>query len=238
MKIAILQCDNVLDKFQKDFGNYPQMITDLLTKTSVEEQLEIEAFDVRNGEYPENIYDWNLFITTGSKAGVNDNEVWITNLIEFVQQLDVAQKKLVGICFGHQIIALARGGSVEKSGKGWGIGIASNRILIQPEWMGKEQPELNLIVSHQDQVSLLPEGAKVIAESDFCPYFMVQWDNHFLSVQGHPEWTRPYSKALINDRRGIIPPKRIEQGLASLDKEPDDYQFAQWILMFAKGKTW
>jgi GMP synthase-like glutamine amidotransferase len=234
MKIAILQCDSVLDKFQQDFGNYPQMIIDLLT--NVEGKLEIEVFDVQQGKYPENIDDWDLFITTGSKAGVNDNEVWIKDLIEFTQRLDTLQKRLVGICFGHQIIALARGGSVAKSSKGWGIGVASNRVLTQPSWMAMRPDQLNLIVSHQDQISRLPKGATVIAESNFCPYFMVQWDDHFLSVQGHPEWSRPYSKALINDRRNIISGERIEEGLASLEKTPDSHQFAQWILMFAKRK--
>jgi GMP synthase-like glutamine amidotransferase len=77
----------------------------------------------------------------------------------------------------------------------------------------------------------------VIAESDFCPYFMVQWDDHFLSVQGHPEWNKLYSKTLMNDRRSIIPVKRIEQGLASLEKNINNQQFARWIINFAKRKA-
>ena len=235
MKIAILQCDNVMEKFQEDFGNYPEMITDLLN--NVENNLEIGIFDIQKGEYPQNINDWDLFITTGSKASVNDNEVWILDLIEFTKLLGVTKKKLMGICFGHQIIALARGGSVEESDKGWGIGIASNDILIQTDWMDNEQHELKLIVSHKEQINRLPQGAMVIAESDFCPYFMVQWDDHFLSVQGHPEWNKLYSKTLMNDRRSIIPVKRIEQGLESLEKYINNQQFARWIINFAKRKV-
>jgi len=234
MKIAILQCDNVMEKFQDDFGNYPQMITDLLN--SVENNLEIGIFDVQKGEYPQNISDWELFITTGSKASVNDNEDWIIDLIEFTKLLSVTKKKLVGICFGHQIIALARGGSVAESDKGWGIGIASNNILIQTDWMDNEQHELNLIVSHKEQINQLPQGTMIIAESEFCPYFMVQWDDQFLSVQGHPEWNKLYSKTLINDRRSIIGVKRIDQGLASLEKKIDNQQFARWIINFVKRK--
>ena len=235
MKIAILQCDNVMEKFQEDFGNYPEMITDLLN--SVENNLEIGTFDVQKGEYPQNINDWELFITTGSKASVNDNEDWILDLIEFTKLLGVTKKKLMGICFGHQIIALARGGSVEESDKGWGIGIASNNLLIQTDWMDNEQHELKLIVSHKEQINQLPQGAMVIAESDFCPYFMVQWDDHFLSVQGHPEWNKLYSKTLMNDRRSIIPVKSIEQGLASLEQNINNQQFARWIINFAKRKV-
>jgi len=235
MKIAILQCDNVVEEFQEDFGNYPQMITDLLN--SVENNLKIDTFDVQKGEYPQNINDWELFITTGSKASVNDNEDWIIDLIEFIKLLGVTKKKLMGICFGHQIIALAKGGSVAESDKGWGIGIASNNILIQTDWMDNEQHELNLIVSHKEQINRLPQGAMVIAESDFCPYFMVQWDDHFLSVQGHPEWNKLYSKTLMNYRRSIIGVKCIEQGLTSLEKNINNQQFARWIINFAKRKV-
>ncbi len=234
MKIAILQCDHVMERFQEDFGNYPQMITDLLN--SVEDNLEIGIFDVQKGEYPQNINDWELFITTGSKASVNDNEEWIFDLIEFTKLLGVTKRKLMGICFGHQIIALAKGGSVAESDKGWGIGIASNNILVQTDWMDNEQHELKLIVSHKEQISQLPQGAMVVAESDFCPYFMVQWDDHFLSVQGHPEWNKLYAKTLMNDRRGIIGVKRIEQGLTSLEKNINNQQFARWIINFAKRK--
>jgi GMP synthase (glutamine-hydrolysing) len=80
----------------------------------------------------------------------------------------------------------------------------------------------------------LPEGAVVIAESDFCPFFMVQWNDHFLSVQGHPEWNRAYSRSLMNERRAIIPPERIETGLESLSIKPDNELLARWIIDFVK----
>jgi len=235
MKIAILQCDNVVEKLQKEFGNYPQMIIDLLI--SVENNLVIDVFDVQRGKYPKNIDDWDVFITTGSKASVNDNKAWIIELIEFIKLLDVAKKRLVGICFGHQLIALAKGGSVSESSEGWGIGIASNKILIQTDWMDDEPHELNVIVSHKEQINQLPQGAIVIAKSDFCPYFMVQWDEHSLSIQGHPEWNKYYAKALINYRRSIIPVKCIDQGLASFEKTIDNQQLARWIINFSKRKV-
>lgn len=233
MKIAILQCDDVLDKFQQEFGNYPDMVANLLR--AVEANVEIEVFDVRKAQLPQKLDHWDLFITTGSKASVMDNEPWIDCFIDFVKKLDRAQKKLIGICFGHQIIALAKGGTVEKSDKGWGVGIATNTILQKKEWMGNQVDELNIIVSHQDQVINLPTEAEILASTDFCPNFMVQWNRHFLSVQGHPEWSNNYSKALINHRRQIIPDQRVILGLASLEKMPDNNLFAQWILNFTNN---
>ena len=80
------------------------------------------------------------------------------------------------------------------------------------------------------------ESAKVITESDFCPFFMVQWNDYFLSIQGHPEWHRDYAKTLMNERRAIIGSSVIEAGLQSLAKKPDNDYVARWIVNFVKEK--
>jgi GMP synthase-like glutamine amidotransferase len=230
MKIAILICDDVLNKFQPRFGHYRDMIRRMFA--FLDQPFEFTDFDCRQGQYPRDIDDHDFYITTGSKASVYDNEHWIEELIQFIQMLDSHRKKLIGICFGHQIIAMARRGMVEKSPKGWGVGVAVNRVVATPDWMGEKKSELNIIVSHQDQITALPADALVIAESDFCPFFMVQWSSHFLSIQGHPEWQREYSRTLINDRRAIIPAERVAAGLDSLSIKPDSQLFVRWILDF------
>jgi len=239
VKIAILQCDSVLQKFQAEFGNYPDMIISLLKHAHNE--LAFQVFDVTQNHYPEDIHEWDLYVMTGSKASVYDKDEWIQTLVRFVRVLDQSSKKVFGICFGHQVMALAKGGSVEKSEKGWGVGVASNRILLKAPWMSEEPSNLNLLVSHQDQVTRLPEDKTllkdlvIVAESDFCPHFMVQWSSNLLSVQGHPEWQKGYSRALVNERRHIIPGQRVEEALESLGKSLDNCLVAQWVLNFANG---
>jgi len=230
MKVAILECDHAPERLLTQFGDYSDMIRHMLDTTG--NKFDFDIFDCRRGDYPANLDIYDFFITTGSKADAYDDSPWIKQLIEFIHRLDEEEKKLIGICFGHQIIAMARQGRVEKSDKGWGIGIANNRIITTPDWMGVRRPELNIIVSHQDQVTDIPDDALVIAASDFCPYFVVQWNDHFLSIQGHPEWNNDYSRALINDRRDIIPGERVEAGLNSLVEQPDNALFTQWILDF------
>ena len=232
MKVAILQCDDVLEKFQPQFGHYQEMIRQMFQL--VDGPFEFADFDCQKGHFPDDLNGYDFYITTGSKASVYENKSWIQQLIRFVEQLDKHKKKLIGICFGHQIIAMACQGMVEKSNRGWGIGVAVNRLFTTPDWMSGIKPELNIIVSHQDQITTLPEDALVIAGSHFCPFFMVQWSGHFLSIQGHPEWDRAYSRTLINDRRAIIDPERIEAGLDSLDLEPDNRLFVRWIMDFLK----
>ena len=233
MKIGILQCDDVLEKFQPRFGNYPAMIQQMFAAQSGD--FEFDVFDCRAQQYPQQVEAYDGFISTGSRHSVYESLPWIERLIEFVQLLDEKNSKFIGICFGHQIIARALGQVVEQSAKGWGVGIAQNRVIRQMDWMSSFQPSLDILVSHQDQVLSLPKEASVIAESDFCPYFMVQWNDHLLSIQGHPEWQNDYSAALINERRNIIPPERVNAGLFSLRLPPDNALFAQWACDFFKA---
>ena len=233
MKAAILQCDTVLAKFQPQFGDYPKMVEQMFD--GVDLSLSFDTYDCRQGQLPGDINEYDFYITTGSKASAYEDSAWIGQLIELVRQLDKQQKKLIGICFGHQIIAMARGGKVEKSANGWGIGIAGNRIIAHPEWMSDEPAEINILVSHQDQITELPDDTILIAENDFCPFFIVQWGNHFLSIQGHPEWNTDYSRTLINDRKAIIPPDRIKAALNSLQIAPDNALFVRWIMEFVQS---
>lgn len=230
IKVAILQCDEVMEKLQPQFGVYKDMIQQMFA--DVPEPLEFDVFDCCKQEYPEDIDQYDFYITTGSRFSVYEQEPWILDLINFVKELDRQKIKLIGICFGHQVIGMAYHGKVENSGKGWGIGVAENKVVSEPNWMTEGSDKLNILVSHQDQVTLLPDSAVVIAESEFCPYFVVQWSEHFLSIQGHPEWNKGYSKALMNERRAIIPAERIEEGFASLEHDVDSKMFVRWVMDF------
>ena len=235
MKAAILQCDDVLEKFQEVFGNYPAMIERMFDQN--EEKIIFDTYDCQKGALPPDINAYDFYITTGSKASVYDGLAWVDDLVRFIQTLDKHKKKLIGICFGHELIAVALDVAVEKSDKGWGIGMASNQMISHPAWMQEKPKELNILVSHQDQIVELTDDAMVIAGSDFCPYFMVQWNEHFLSIQGHPEWSNDYSYTLMNDRRSIIPADTIEQGIDSLTTPPDNKMIGGWIIRFVKQKT-
>lgn len=231
MNVAIIQCDSVLSEFVPEFGTYTDMIKRMLD--SAVASISYQVFDAQQVEYPDNLDAYDFFITTGSKADAYGESPWIKQLIRFVQRLDEAKKKLIGICFGHQIIALARHGSVERSARGWGVGVAGNRVVAHPQWMKERKNNLNMLVSHQDQITRLADDALVIASSDFCPFFMVQWEQHFLGVQGHPEWLAGYSRALINHRRHMLGDQRTDAGLESLHIAPDNALFARWITDFA-----
>ncbi|MDJ0831990.1 MAG: GMP synthase [Gammaproteobacteria bacterium] len=230
MKVAILLCDQVKEEYQERFGLYQDMIASMLAPFF--DELEISTFNCHLGEIPDDLHAFDFYISSGSRSSVYDDEPWIGELIEFVQLLNRHQKKFIGICFGHQLIGIALDGKVEQSDKGWGIGIATKQMLTHSDWMTEKPQQLKLLVSHQDQVIELPPEAEIVAGSDFCPHFMVQWNPHFFSVQGHPEWSPDYAHRLIHDRRDQYPEATFNQALESFIEETDNLVFSQWIRQF------
>ncbi len=234
MKIGILQCDSVLDEFQAHFGDYPQMFITLFNK--IDKNLTFRIYDVRKKQFPLTLDECDAYITTGSRQSVYDEIDWLDNLSNFILQISQSTKKLVAVCFVHQLIADLFGGRTKKSDKGWGVGISSNQIISKKEWMEPYTPTLNIVVSHQDQVTLLPDHSELIAKSEFCPNFMLLCGENILTIQGHPEFTAQYSKTLMSYRKNRIGEERFKLGMASLKNSTDELLFAQWILNFLRQK--
>jgi len=230
VKIAILKTDSVLAKFKNQYGEYPQMLEGLLS--AVHSEIQFETFDVVEGQYPFAADHFDGYFIMGSKASVYDSDSWITQLGKYVQELHADQKKLVGICFGHQLLANVLGGSTQKSDKGWGVGVHKSRLIQAQSWMGRQAQDFSLLVSHQDQVVQLPPGAVHIAGSDFCQYSMFSIDEHVLGLQGHPEFSGAYAQALMGHRRESLGESTYSKGVASLAQSTQEKRVAQWMISF------
>ncbi len=230
MRLGILICDQVQEKLQPEFGDYPEMFLDIIER--VDPQVEVKFFSAIDRELPTDINACDVYMTSGSRWGVNDDNVWIHELEDFIRQLYESGKGFVGICFGHQLIAKALGGRVNKSNKGWAIGVAFSEIVNPRNWMVPPQVKLDLVVSHQDQIVELPPHAQVLVSNDFCPFSLIQVNNHFLGIQGHPEFSRAYSLALMNTRKDLIPAAVIRIGANTFTHEVDDILAMKWLLNF------
>ena len=223
MKLAILETGRPPGDLVRRFGDYSAMMTRMLGG-----EFEIDTFDVAAGEFPADPSDYEAYLVTGSPAGVYDPLPWIEPLKQFLR--DAGDRKLVGICFGHQIMAEAFGGHVEKSDKGWGIGLQHYEIDRVEPWMD-EMASIDVPASHQDQVVAQPPHTKVIASSPFTPFAALAWtDRPAISVQFHPEFDLDYAKALIEARREKMPD--ADRAIASLDRPNDNARIADWIRRF------
>ena len=181
MKLAVLETGHPPGDLEARFGDYPDMVHRMLG-----DGFEIEPFNVQAGEFPAHPNGHDAYMISGSPAGVYDPLPWIEPLMQFIKNADGA--KMVGICFGHQVMAQALGGQVEKSSKGWGTGLHRYDVIRQEPWMnGDAATTIAVPASHQDQVVVQPPNTAIVVESDFTPFAALAWsDRPAISFQFHP----------------------------------------------------
>jgi len=191
---------------------------------------ELRSYLCYDGEFPGQADECDGWLITGAAASVYDGDAWIALLEAFVRTA-AETRPVVGICFGHQLIAQAFGGRVEKA-SGWGVGVHRHEVRVQVDWMLPAMQSLSLLASHQDQVVTPPPGAEVLGGSDFCPIGVMTIGRNVLSIQNHPELTRDFASELLRVRRGIVGPATADTALASMATPTDETAAAAWILNF------
>lgn len=228
MKIAILQTGAPPPELEARFGSYPDMLIEMIGRDG----FDYEVFDVQHGPLPERGAHQGVLIT-GSPSGVYDGDDWIQRLKMWIIGAQ-GHCKMVGICFGHQIIGEANGCDVKKWPGGWGIGVHSYQVETSESWMEPPLDTVRLPVSHQDQVVHRGVSTWVTLTSRFCPYAGLIHQRDTISFQGHPEFTPEFAKALIEYRGDRYAPHFARQAFASLDGPNDSAVVAQWIRNFLR----
>ncbi|HEX8653632.1 MAG TPA: type 1 glutamine amidotransferase [Allosphingosinicella sp.] len=224
MNVGILETGRPPGDLAARFGDYPAMFRRLLGP-----DFETTTYDVAAGQLPERADAHDACLITGSPAGVYDPLPWIAPLKDFLRHAK-GKAKLVGVCFGHQVMAEAFGGRVEKSDKGWGVGLQTYDLVGEAPWLDGTEG-IAVPVSHQDQIVVQPRRSNILAASAFTPFAMLAWrDQPAISMQFHPEFAPEYAKALIALRRDILPDP--DGALASLDRPDDRARVAGWIRRF------
>ena len=231
MLIGILQTDSVVHQFQPKFGDYPQMFMELLEQ-SAGRDLHFRAIDCQAMDYPR-AESCDAYIITGSRFSVYDDEPWIPELVEFVDRALQADRKVVGICFGHQLIAHFFGG--ETAEVGWAVGVHRCDVVATANWMRPAKSGFALLSSHKDQVVELPTDARLLVSSDFCPNSGYAIGEQVFTLQGHPEFSKPYARALLNLRRELLGQATFQQGMRSLAEDTHERDMAMWITNFIGG---
>ncbi|NBE06352.1 type 1 glutamine amidotransferase [Paragemmobacter ruber] len=222
MLIGILQTGLAPDALAPDMGDYPDMFARLLDGHG----FTFRTWKVVEGAFPPSVDAADGWLITGSRHGVYEDHPWIPPLEEFIRAAFAARVPVVGICFGHQIVAQAMGGKVERYAGGWAVGATDYDF-------GGETLRLN--AWHRDQVVEAPEGATVIASNDFCANAALLYDDRALTVQAHPEFRPEFVDGLMKTRgKGVVPDAVMAEAATRLSLPLQDKTMAARIAAFFK----
>ncbi len=189
MKIGLLICGHAIEQVAQHHGDYDTWFQTLLAGNG----FTFDTYNVVDMEFPANVQDADGWLLTGSRHGAYEDHAFIPPLEDFVRQAYGAPVPTVGICFGHQLIAQALGGKVEKYDGGWAVG--------RQDYMFEGHGNVALNAWHQDQVMDLPADARVIASNDFCQFAGLVYGDRAYTIQPHPEFTNPIMAEYVELRR-------------------------------------
>ena len=233
LKVSILETGKLPQNLENKFGDYPKMFNDLFKQSNL--NFEIKTYNLINNDFPKNFDNTDLWLITGSSYGVYENVPWISKLKNLIKKIYKLKTPLIGICFGHQVIAEALGGKVEKSSRGWGVGVHRYERKLNPKWSKIVGDYFFGYASHQDQVVIKPKNAFSIYGSSFCPNSILCYDNLenpiAISIQSHPEFKKDCLEMIIKRRIGqTIPNKLGNKALDSLTKKIDNQKIFKPLL--------
>ncbi len=221
MKIGILITGHPPEELAGD-GHYGGYFRRLLG----EDTFDYASWAVVDGEMPDAIDACDGWLITGSKHGAYEDHPWIPPLEEFIRACHAARVPMIGVCFGHQIIAQAMGGTVEKFAKGWSVGPVDYQI---------DGETYTINAWHQDQVVEKPQAARRIGSSDFCENAVLAYDDVFWTIQPHPEYGRVFIDGLITHRgKGLVPDPLLDAARLKLDLPLDSPKIATQMTEFFK----
>jgi GMP synthase-like glutamine amidotransferase len=235
MKITILETGRAPGRLADLYPRYPDMFATLLAR--IDDRISFETVAVVDGATLPDAATCEAALITGSPAGVYDDTPWMNPLRHFVRDAHAAKTPLIGVCFGHQVIADALGGVVTKSPKGWGVGRHTYDIIGRRPWMTDAGASIALAVSHQDQIITPPDGAETLARSAHTDHAMVAYrDAPIMTIQGHPEFGDAFVSALYNARRGLsLTDDMADAAIESLAAPEDNGLVAEWMVAFLRS---
>lgn len=222
MKIGILQTGQAPDVLKDTMGDYPDMFVRLLAGRG----LDFASYHVEAMEFPASVHECDGWLITGSRHGAYEDKPFIKPLEAFIRDAYAEKVPLVGICFGHQIIAQALGGKVEKFKGGWAIG---------PQEYDFNGEKVNLNAWHQDQVVEKPALAETVGSSAFCEHAALLYGDRAYTVQAHPEYGNDFIEGLMVTRgKGLLPDEMMNAARARFADGNSSAAIADRIAAFFK----
>ncbi|KAG0081413.1 hypothetical protein BGZ92_000246, partial [Podila epicladia] len=211
VRLALLVCGTPIPSILEAHGDYPVIFRGLFQAglDQLKEQgaidsstkLVLEGFDVREGIYPR-ANEWDAIVISGSASDAYADIPWVNDLVKYVHEFprDREAPKVIGVCFGHQIIGRAFGAKVAKNTRGWEIGWTPTELTVEGQKFWQDS-FMRIHELHQDIVYDLPKDFSLLASTEHTyVQSMISKDGKIVSLQGHPEFTSPIMKEFITVR--------------------------------------
>lgn len=218
MRITVIETGHLKEPLASRWGSFPEMFRKLWARPGDTWQ----TWDCVHNDPPEDLFEQDAILITGSAANAHDPDPWIVRLKETIVALHEKRVKILGICFGHQVIAGALGGRSGPSDQSWELGmhpITLNHTYREMPW-GSDDEEIHVLDVHRDHVMEMPPGATLLASSEHTHVHMYCMDN-LLCMQSHPEFDKAFLEDLIevfHQERGFSPELK-SASLASLQTD-------------------
>ncbi|KAH7324668.1 class I glutamine amidotransferase-like protein [Stachybotrys elegans] len=217
IRLAVLETDTPQPKTNAKFGGYGGVFRALLAASAgdgdaLASRFSVTAHDVvrETGSYPD-LDDVDALLLTGSRHNAYDDEPWIRDLVAYTRRaIDSGRVRVVGVCFGHQIIGRAMDAKVGVNDKGWEVAVTDVTLTDKGKelfQLGEGKTKMSLQQMHRDIVYEVPEGATLLCSNAICEVQGLYAPGKYLTVQGHPEFSEDIiSEILVNRHRaGIFP---------------------------------
>lgn len=233
IKLGILQTNHdksveVGDAFPDDAHRFRDLFD------AQDDRFQYRVYMTIGGEIPQDLDEQDAYMITGSPLSVLDDHVFTEDLMDFIRRCDAAKKPLMGACFGHQAIALALGGKVERSENGYNVGIEDTEFHTQADWMTPPQNTLPMYVFHEDQVTELPEGCILLGSSAKCKFASFAKGEHIFTTQAHPEFSHAFMSCVLRFTESKMPQEDAKAAWDSMTSHQDGHVFGTWTTNFFK----
>ncbi|KAK4169680.1 putative glutamine amidotransferase [Cladorrhinum sp. PSN259] len=233
IRLAILEADTPVpkanEKYSGYFGVFSHLFTRALAPEPLSSALTLTGHDIvqnPDSSYPD-LDSIDAILITGSKYNSFDNDDWILKLVEYTRKALIHPRvRVIGVCFGHQIVARALGALVARSDKGWEVSVTETQLTEKGKELFGGRETLKIQQMHRDQVYSVPAGATLLASTPKCPNHGFLVPGRVITIQGHPEFTQEIMREILELRHGsgLFPDDLFASGMARNDSSGDDDQ--------------
>ena len=187
------------------------------------------------------------------EAGFNsfDDDPWILKLVDFTKKLlEQDRIRIIGVCFGHQIVGRAAGVEVGRSEGGWEVSVLpvelteKGKELFEQDTLVSQPPSLFMYLTnwavqslhqmHRDAVYEYPSDAEKLGASPRCLTQGMYVKGKYITVQGHPEFNEQIVSEIVTMRhgQGVFSDNQAEDALSRVGKHHDGVAVAKGFLRF------